>query len=81
MAAVSVRDLDDDVKERLRVRAARNGRSMEAEIRAILVSAVNESNPTEGLLSALVSRFEILGGVDMDLPPRATRARAADFTS
>jgi plasmid stability protein len=42
MAAVSIRDLEDEVKDRLRVRAARNGRSMEAEIRAILTAAVSE---------------------------------------
>lgn len=39
MAAVSVRDLDETVRDRLRVRAAQNGRSMEAEIRAILTDA------------------------------------------
>ncbi len=81
MAAVSVRDLDDDVKERLRVRAARNGRSMEAEIRAILVTAANEPAPREGLMSALVDRFGALKGVELDLPPRSTPARAVDFTS
>jgi len=35
MAALSIRNLDDHVKERLRVRAAQHGRSMEAEVRAI----------------------------------------------
>ena len=34
MAAISIRDLDDEVRERLRVRAAQHGRSTEAEIRA-----------------------------------------------
>jgi antitoxin FitA len=81
VAAVSVRDLDDDVKERLRIRAARNGRSMEAEIRAILVAAVSKPEPSEGLLSTLVNRFGALGGVDLDLPQRAAPARAADVTS
>ena len=38
MAAVSIRNLDDQVRERLRVRGARLGRSMEAEIRAIAAS-------------------------------------------
>ncbi|MFZ0873066.1 MAG: Arc family DNA-binding protein, partial [Pseudonocardiaceae bacterium] len=37
MAAISVRNLDDHVKELLRIRAARHGRSMESEIRAILI--------------------------------------------
>jgi antitoxin FitA len=81
MAAVSVRDLDDDVKERLRIRAAGNGRSMEAEIRAILVTAVSQPGASEGLLSALADRFAALAGVDLELPPRATPARAADFAS
>ncbi|WP_158430194.1 FitA-like ribbon-helix-helix domain-containing protein [Nocardia cyriacigeorgica] len=40
MAAITIRDLDDDVKERLRRRAAAHGRSMEAEARAILSDAV-----------------------------------------
>lgn len=79
MAAVSVRDLDDDVKERLRIRAAANGRSMEAEIRAILVTAVNEPQPSGGLLSTLMNRFGALGGVELDVPPRATPTRAAKF--
>ena len=38
MAAVTVRNLDDQVKERLRIRAAVHGRSMESEVRAILAS-------------------------------------------
>ena len=54
MAAVSIRDLDDDVKDRLRVRAARNGRSMEAEIRAILTAAVSEPDRSRGLFLELL---------------------------
>jgi plasmid stability protein len=48
MAAVSIRDLDDGVRERLRMRAARHGRSMEAEIRAILADAVSEPGEASG---------------------------------
>ncbi|MDQ6752220.1 MAG: Arc family DNA-binding protein [Actinomycetota bacterium] len=81
MASVSIRDLDDEVKERLRVRAAENGRSMEAEIRAILVAAVNEPTGSKGLLTAIADRFGALGGVELDLPQRATTARAADLAS
>ena len=77
MAAVSIRDLDDSVREKLRVRAARHGRSMEAEMRAILTAAVRDDDSTQGLFSALVDRFAELGGVEIDLPPRATPARAA----
>jgi plasmid stability protein len=79
MAALSIRDLDDAVKEQLRIRAARHGRSMEAEIRAILTSAVAEEAPQTDLFSALTERFTRLGGLDLDLPARATPPRAADL--
>lgn len=81
MAAISVRNLEDDVKERLRVRAARNGRSMESEVRAILVEAVREPGDADGLLHALLDRFDELGGVDLELPLRQTPVRAADLAS
>lgn len=80
MAAVSIRNLDERVKERLRVRAARHGRSMEAEMRAILTEAVTEPEEVDGLFKALADRFAGLGGVDLDIPPRATRPRAADLS-
>ncbi len=79
MSAVSIRNLDARVKERLRVRAARHGRSMEAEMRAILTDAVTEPEERNGLLGELLDRFEALGGVDLDIPARATRPRAADL--
>ena len=81
MAAVSIRGLDDQVKERLRVRAARHGRSMEAEIRAILADAVSESSASEGLFTTLLDRFAAIGGVELELPPRAVSARAADLSA
>jgi antitoxin FitA len=79
VAAVSIRNLDDRVKERLRVRAARHGRSMEAEVRAILTDAVSEQGEAPGLFDAILQRFGTAGGVDLDLPSRATQPRAADF--
>jgi plasmid stability protein len=80
MAAVSIRDLDDSVREKLRIRAAQNGRSMEAEMRAILTAAVTDEDTKAGLFTALVDRFAKLGGVDLDLPPRATPVRAASVS-
>lgn len=79
MSAVSIRNLDDRVKQRLRVRAARHGRSMEAEMRAILTAAVSEPDDDAGLLQTLLSRFGELGGVDLDIPKRTTPPRAARF--
>jgi antitoxin FitA len=80
VAAVSIRNLDERVKARLRVRAARHGRSMEAEMRAILTEAVTEPEEAGGLFNALADRFAALGGVDLETPPRATRPRAADLS-
>jgi plasmid stability protein len=77
MAALSIRGLDDDVRDRLRVRAARNGRSMEAEIRAILTAAVAERDEEQNLVAALVARDAAVGRVDLDVPPRVTPVRAA----
>lgn len=77
MAAVSVRDLDDDVRDRLRIRAAEHGRSMEAEIRAILTTAVADDD--RGLVRTLVDRLADLGGVDLELPERTEPARPASF--
>jgi antitoxin FitA len=79
MAAVSIRNLDEDIKRRLRVRAAQHGRSMEAEIRAILEEAVREPEHSGGLFTVLLDRFGAIGGVDLDLPPRSTPPRAAEF--
>ena len=55
VAAVSIRNLDDTVRERLRIRAAAHGRSMEAEMRAILMEAVREPGDDEGVLGGCMS--------------------------
>ena len=71
MASITVRNLDEGLKRRLRVRAALNGTSMEQEARDILRSALEEDPPTDqGLASAIHARFAPLGGVELDLPPR-----------
>lgn len=81
MAALSIRNLDETVKQRLLRRAARHGRSMEAEARAILTEAVSEPADSAGLFTALLDRFGSLGGVDLELPNREDPPRAADFTA
>ncbi|HEY3560187.1 MAG TPA: Arc family DNA-binding protein [Kribbella sp.] len=79
MAAITVRSLDDDVKHRLRIRAAKHGRSMEAEARAILEDAVAEEDEPKNWLIALHERFAELGGVELDIPPRSSRPRVVEF--
>ena len=79
MAALSIRNLDDEVKERLRIRAAINGRSMESEIRAILVDAVTGPSDSTDLFAAILDQFAELGGVDLELPARANPVRSAEL--
>lgn len=79
MAALNIRNLDDAVKRRLQLRAARHGRSMEAEVREILTEAVREPADSVGLFTTLLDRFGELGGVELDLPSREEPARAAEF--
>jgi plasmid stability protein len=81
MAALSIRNLDEEVQRRLKVRAARHGRSMEAEARAILTEAVRESADASGLFTEILERFGALGGVDVPMPERRDPARAADFNA
>jgi antitoxin FitA len=73
MATLTIRNLDQAVKERLRVRAAEHGRSMEAEARRILQTALTEPlhRAQRNLYERIHARFAVLGGVDLDLPPRA----------
>lgn len=70
MASITIRNLDDGVKTRLRVRAANNGRSMEEEARNILREAVEHEAETRNLAQAIRARFAPLGGVELDLPVR-----------
>lgn len=81
MAALSIRNLDDKVKERLHVRAAGNGRSMEAEVRSILEDAVSDPTQSADLMRTLLDRFGEIGGVDLDLPERSNPPRAADLSA
>jgi antitoxin FitA len=81
MSALSIRNLDESVKRRLQSRAARHGRSMEAEAREILTEAVREPADSAGLFTALLDRFGMLGGIELELPDRTEPARATDFSA
>jgi plasmid stability protein len=71
MSTLMVRNVDPSLKEKLRVRAAQHGRSMEAELRHILSDVLEErQTPEIGLGEAIRRRFAPLGGVELELPPR-----------
>lgn len=78
MATLTIRDLDDDLKARLRIRAAEHGRSMEAEVREILRTTLDEPRGQRGLATRI--RRRLAGeGFDLELPARTDMPRAAEF--
>lgn len=81
MAAISVRDLDEDVTARLKVRAALHGRSMEAEVRSILTGAVlGTDDEGPNLAQALRTRCAAVNGAELLAPARKDMPRAADLS-
>ena len=69
MASITVRNLEDGLKHRLRIRAAENGRSMEEEARDILRTALyHQQSGQENLASAIRARFAPLGGSNSTFP-------------
>jgi plasmid stability protein len=79
MATLTIRNLDDSVKARLRVEAARHGRSMEEEVRVILQNAVASTANTTGFGSRIHQRFASLADKGLALPERTERPRAAEL--
>ncbi len=81
MANITIRNLDDDVKTRLRVRAAEHHRSMEEEVRIILRDAVNGGGTVPRDLAKFTREcFAPLGGVELELPPRGPMREPPEFS-
>jgi antitoxin FitA len=83
MATLTIRNLDERTKAQLRLQAARHGRSMEEEVRAILRQAVAGAPPppaTEGVGRRIHAHFARLGGLELDLPVRSDQPDAPDFS-
>lgn len=78
MATLTIRQVDERTHARLRESAARHGRSVEAEVRAILASAVNR--PEKNFLLSLHDTMSSSGGVGLELPERRDPPRAVDVS-
>ncbi len=78
--SLTIRNIDNALKNRLRIRAARNRRSLEAELRAIITEAAT-AEPPKGLnlAEAIRRRMLALGGID-DLPPHPPTQPGAPLT-
>ena len=71
MATLTIRDVDDALKQRLRIRAAHGNRSMEEEVRQILRAALMPQPPSEaGLAQRVRARFVGLGDVQLPIAER-----------
>ena len=83
MANITVRNLEDGLKRKLRVRAAQHGKSMEQEARDILRAALDDADDEirtgRDLFRAIRARFEPLGGVELELPPRTSMREPPRF--
>jgi antitoxin FitA len=71
MSSITIRNLESNVKNRLRLRAARHGRSMEEEARDILRAALAEKTGRPvNLFAAIRQRVGSLQGVELNIPAR-----------
>ena len=84
MATITIRNLDDAVRDRLRQRAAEHGHSMEEEVRQILgqvVKPADTASTSEGLGSRIHNHFAQLGGAELELPSRSDTPAATDLVN
>ncbi|CAG2161282.1 FitA-like ribbon-helix-helix domain-containing protein [Cupriavidus numazuensis] len=79
MATLTIRNVDDELKARLRIEAAQHGHSMEEEVREILRRALSKRPARGGLGSRLRQRFATLADPGLDLPARVERPRSPEL--
>jgi plasmid stability protein len=80
MSSITVRKIDEGLKKKLRVRAAKHGRSMEDEVRAILRAALaKEEEDKFDLGTAIRRRFARFGDLKLEALPRDTMREPPSF--
>lgn len=79
MASITIRNLEDDIKQRLRVRAAEHGRSMEEEAREILRRVMAEGAAPRDLAVAIRGRLARADRIDLELPARESMRKPPDL--
>lgn len=79
MASITIRNLDDRLKRRLRIRAAEHGRSMEEEAREILRNVVGGDAHPANLAVAIRARVAEFGGDDLEIAPRQSMRDAPEL--
>ena len=81
MPSMTIRNIDEQLKSRLRVQAAHHGRSMEDEARDILRVALSTQGEATGqkLIESIRRRITPLWGIDLELPVRDSIPNRVDF--
>jgi len=70
MATLTIRNLNEETKKKIRLLAAQHGHSMEEEVRRILDRAVNQDDDT-GLGTFISNQFKKIGGIELEIPSRS----------
>ena len=82
MASITIRNLDDELKRRLRIRSAEHGRSMEEEVRDILRATLSlEAQAPTNLANSIRLRFADIADTNLPIPRRESVREPPDFES
>ena len=80
MASITIRNLDNNLKSQLKIRAAKHGRSMEEEVRNILKSAIaQDDKENENLADSIRKRMAPFGGIELPEFKREEIRKPVDF--
>lgn len=82
MASITIRNLDDSIKAKLRIQAAQHGLSMEQEAREILRASLDKPANSEGtFLQRIRSHFVGIDVDELEIPPREPMRDPPDFSN
>ena len=79
MAALTIRNLDDNLKIQLSLRAVQHGTSMEAEVRTILYQSLLQASSGKSFADRIHKRFEAIAVKSLPIPPRQVVRTPQDF--
>ena len=79
MASITIRNLDESLKAKLRLLSAQHGCSMEAEVRNILSQALNPSAAPSDFAARIHQRFAGLHPDSLPIPDRQTTRNPPDL--
>lgn len=79
MTQITIRNVDDTVRLKLKTRAAAKGRSLEAELRDIITRAASESQAPARVGQSIRARFKRVGGVELDITQRSKERDVPTF--